>query len=158
MARLQDFSDVTPSSSSDKLLIVQSAGQGLATLDTAGQQIANNTSVSQLHTTSKTLVGALNEVNKHLTYDLIATFTANNDTWTATVDGTLIVTATASTTTASYVYLNGLSRTLGSIVCPNGAGGYSYGFSVPCIKGQTYKLLMGGFTSAKVMVVYGTTN
>lgn len=63
MARLQDFSDVTPSSSSDKLLIVQSAGQGLATLDTAGQQIANNTSVSQLHTTSKTLVGAVNEVN-----------------------------------------------------------------------------------------------
>lgn len=64
MARLQDFSDVTPSSSSDKLLIVQSAGQGLATLDTAGQQIANNTSVSQLHTTSKTLVGAVNELNK----------------------------------------------------------------------------------------------
>lgn len=61
MARLQDFSDVTPSSSSDKLLIVQSAGQGLATLDTAGQQIANNTSVSQLHTTSKTLAGAINE-------------------------------------------------------------------------------------------------
>jgi len=61
MARLQDFSDVTPSSSSDKLLIVQSAGQGLATLDTAGQQIANNTSVSQLNTTSKTLAGAINE-------------------------------------------------------------------------------------------------
>lgn len=61
MARLQDFSDVTPSSSSDKLLIVQSAGQGLATLDTAGQQIANNTRVSQLHTTSKTLAGAINE-------------------------------------------------------------------------------------------------
>lgn len=63
MARLQDFSDVTPSSSSDKLLIVQSAGQGLATLDTAGQQIANNTSVSQLNTTRKTLVGAVNEVD-----------------------------------------------------------------------------------------------
>lgn len=61
MARLQDFSDVTPSSSSDKLLIVQSAGQGLATLDTAGQQIANNTSVSQLNTTRKTLAGAINE-------------------------------------------------------------------------------------------------
>lgn len=66
MARLQDFSDVTPSSSSDKLLIVQSAGQGLATLDTAGQQIANNTSVSQLKTTRKTLVGAVNEVDKEL--------------------------------------------------------------------------------------------
>lgn len=63
MARLQDFSNVTPSSSSDKLLIVQSAGQGLATLDTVGQQIANNTSVSQLNTTRKTLVGAVNEVN-----------------------------------------------------------------------------------------------
>lgn len=61
MARLQDFSNVTPSSSSDKLLIVQSAGQGLATLDTAGQQIANNTSVLQLNTTRKTLAGAINE-------------------------------------------------------------------------------------------------
>lgn len=74
MARLQDFSDVTPSSSSDKLLIVQSAGQGLATLDTAGQQIANNTRVSQLHTTSKTLVGAVNEVNgKIKTYNWSST-------------------------------------------------------------------------------------
>jgi len=101
---------------------------------------------------------AIDGLNKHLTYDVIHNFSLNNDTWNATVDGTLIVTATASTTTASYVYLNGLSKTLGSIVCPNGAGGYNYGFSTPCIKGQTYKLLMGGFTSATVMVVYGTTN
>lgn len=120
---------------------------------------SNVGTLSSLTTTDKSsLVGAVNEVNKHLTYDLIATFMANNDTWNATVDGTLIVTATASTTTASYVYLNGLSRTLGSIVCPNGAGGYNYAFSVPCIKGQQYKLLMGGFTSATVLIVYGTTN
>lgn len=96
-------------------------------------------------------------LDKHLTYDVIHNFSLNNDTWTATVDGTLIVTATASTTSASYVYLNGLSVTLGSIVCPSGAGGYSYGFSIPCIKNQTYRLLMGGFTSATVIVVYGTT-
>lgn len=123
---------------------------------TSDSKIGN---LSQLTTNVKSsLVGAVNDVNKHLTYDVIRNFAANDDTWTATVDGTLIVTATASTTTPSYVYLNGLSRTLGSIVCPNGAGGYSYGFSVPCIKGQTYKLLMGGFTSANTMVVYGTTN
>lgn len=84
MARLQDFSNVTPSSSSDKLLIVQSTGQGLATLDTVGQQIANNTSVSQLHTTSKTLVGAVNEVNGKTTSVYLSTIsTGTNITFEA---------------------------------------------------------------------------
>lgn len=63
MGRLQDFQSVTPSTSNDKLLIVQSQDQGLATLDTVGQKIATDTTHSGLTTASKKLVGALNELN-----------------------------------------------------------------------------------------------
>lgn len=111
MARLQDFSDVTPSSSSDKLLIVQSAGQGLATLDTAGQQIANNTSVSQLNTTRKTLVGAVNEVNNRLGNRLVGAWTADTSTGnmqklTDDIDvtaGTYLITMSYPDTSSNFV-------------------------------------------------------
>lgn len=61
MARLQDFQSVTPAGS-DNLLIVQSQGQGLSTLNAVGQKIANDTTMSGLNTTSKFLVGAINEL------------------------------------------------------------------------------------------------
>lgn len=65
MARLQDFSSVTPASS-DNLLIVQSQGQGLATINTVGQKIANDANISSLQTTSKHITGAINELNTGL--------------------------------------------------------------------------------------------
>lgn len=61
MARLQDFQSVTPSGS-DNLLIVQSQGQGLSTLNAVGQKVATETTMSSLNTTSKNLVGGINEV------------------------------------------------------------------------------------------------
>lgn len=61
MARLQDYQAVTPAGS-DNLLIVQSQGQGLATLNAVGQKIANDTTISSLTTTAKTPVGAINEL------------------------------------------------------------------------------------------------
>lgn len=62
MSRLQDFNTVTPAGGNN-LLIVQSQGQGLATINTVGQKIANDTTMSGLTTTSKKLVGAINELN-----------------------------------------------------------------------------------------------
>ena len=62
MARLQDFQSVTPATS-DNLLIVQSQGQGLSTLNAVGKKIAEDVDVTSLNTTSKKLVGAINEVN-----------------------------------------------------------------------------------------------
>ena len=44
MARLQDFQTVTPTSS-DKLLVVQSQGQGLATIEDMAQKMFNATSL-----------------------------------------------------------------------------------------------------------------
>lgn len=61
MARLQDFQSVTPAGS-DNLLIVQSQGQGLATLNAVGQKVASETSMPSLNTTSKNTVGAINEL------------------------------------------------------------------------------------------------
>lgn len=61
MARLQDYQTVTPATS-DNLLIVQSQGQGLSTLNAVGQKIANDTTISSLNTTSKNTVGAINEL------------------------------------------------------------------------------------------------
>lgn len=61
MARLQDFQTVTPTSS-DKLLVVQSQGQGLNTIDAIGAYMANNSTVSSLNTTSKKVSGAINEI------------------------------------------------------------------------------------------------
>lgn len=63
MARLQDFQSVTPNTANDNLLIVQSAGQGNAKIDVVGQKIATETTHSGLTTTSKKLVGAINELN-----------------------------------------------------------------------------------------------
>lgn len=60
MARLQDFQSVTPTGS-DNLLIVQAQGQGLSTLNAVGQKVANDTTISSLATTAKTIVGAINE-------------------------------------------------------------------------------------------------
>ena len=62
MARLQDFQSVTPNTANDNLLIVQSAGQGNAKIDVVGQKIASDTTHSGLTTTSKKLVGAINEL------------------------------------------------------------------------------------------------
>ena len=61
MARLQDFQTVTPSGSNN-LLIVQSQGQGLSTVDAVGQKIATDTNMSSLNTSSKKIIGAINEV------------------------------------------------------------------------------------------------
>jgi len=63
MARLQDYPSVTPNTANDNLLIVQSAGQGNAKIDAVGQKIATDTTHSGLTTTSKKLVGAINELN-----------------------------------------------------------------------------------------------
>ena len=67
MSRLQDFQTVTPSAANDNMLIVQSAGQGLAKINIVGQKIATDTTVSSLATTSKNLAGAINEVNTKVT-------------------------------------------------------------------------------------------
>ena len=69
MARLQDFQAVTPAGS-DNLLIVQSQGQGLSTLNAVGQKVATETTISSLNTTSKNLVGAVNEVNSKKASDI----------------------------------------------------------------------------------------
>ena len=69
MARLQDFQSVTPTGS-DNLLIVQSQGQGLSTLNAVGQKVATETTMSNLNTTSKNLVGAVNEVNNKKASDI----------------------------------------------------------------------------------------
>lgn len=69
MARLQDFQTVTPTGS-DNLLIVQSQGQGLSTLNAVGQKVATETTMSSLNTTSKNLVGAVNEVNNKKASDI----------------------------------------------------------------------------------------
>lgn len=62
MARLQDFNSVTPTGS-DNLLIVQSQGQGLSTLNEVGQKVATETTMPTLTTTSKNVVGAINELD-----------------------------------------------------------------------------------------------
>lgn len=77
MARLQDFSTVTPAGTNN-LLIVQSQGQGLATINAVGQKIANDTTMSALNTTSKKIVGAINEVLSKFT----ATNVTSQITWT----------------------------------------------------------------------------
>lgn len=67
MARLQDFNSVTPATS-DNLLIVQSQGQGLSTLNAVGQKVATETTMSSLSTTAKTLVGAISENADYIKY------------------------------------------------------------------------------------------
>ena len=110
MARLQDFQTVTPSATNDKLLIVQAAGQGIATIkavgdtifgaETAGSLSLGSTTpsgstaeaiktnknhigtLSNLTTTTKSsLVEAVNEVDKAET--LYSKNTFNNDIGTA---------------------------------------------------------------------------
>lgn len=138
MARLQDFSDVTPSSSSDKLLIVQSAGQGLATLDTAGQQIANNTSISQLNTTRKTLVGAVNEVNGKVNCALISQNRLTSD-------------YTLTSNTATRVFDDGTANL--------SAGNYIFEVTFPAIWTNAAGVIHGGIrvdnTYTEANIIYG---
>lgn len=104
MARLQDFSTVTPAGGNN-LLIVQSQGQGLATINTVGQKIANDTTMSGLNTTSKKLVGAINEVNnKSNSSNITSQVTWNEDYSNARVtakDGFVHITYQGESTTHS---------------------------------------------------------
>ena len=78
MARLQDFQTVTPTSS-DKLLVVQSQGQGICTTD----KIITDVTVSALDTTDKKVAGAINEVRESVVN------ITKSDTVTAGTDVTL---------------------------------------------------------------------
>ena len=58
MARLQDFQTVSPSATNDKLLIVQAAGQGNATIKAVGDAIFGAESASNLPLGSTTPSGS----------------------------------------------------------------------------------------------------
>lgn len=81
-------------------------------------------------------------------YSLVDEFKNNGDTWTAPGDGFVNFKTDEALTGLCYVYLMKGSTPRATIVCKDGTGGLTYSALCPVQKGETYSLLISGFSRA----------
>ena len=74
------------------------------------------------------------------TWQAIANFSVNNDTWTAPCDGFLLLRLSGASVTDPYIYAYSGTIQVATVSIKGATGGYTYTNTTPVYKGQTFTL------------------